>query len=428
MKSFAADERALALFRIGLALVVILDVLDRIDNLDIYGPTGPTTPTTLGWAPSLHLLGHSEEFTAMHFGLTAVAAMALLVGFHTRKAAALCIVLVLSTQLRLPLVSFGGDPLMVVLLIFAVLVPTGAHWSMDGGYRRLPNRFASPATAALVFQPVALHLGSVLFKVQDAGWREGRVLGPLLTDHLHATLWGEWLAATVPEILPTMSMLALAIEAIAPLLLLFPHRATRSVGIVAIIALQVSMALFMDAGLFQLLAVVSVLPLLPSRTENPVVADSSRLRRWLGAAMLTMITCSNVLHPIVEFRWGAVPYALGLDQHWSMFATTTNLPRGWFYVVAQRPDGTLVNMWDLGPATGQRPMTPFPSYAGFRVRRLWEGQLYVTAAPLKDDILRWQCRRATAALGPVVAVAAWFADISQTPTPNYVTLYEGPCP
>jgi hypothetical protein len=429
--SFALDGRALALFRVGLAAAIILDVLDRSSSLDMYGARGPTSPTSLGWTPSLHLLVDGELWTAIIFGLTVMASVALMVGFRTRTAAAASLILVLSTQVRLPLVSFGGDQLVAVLLLLAIIVPSGARWSVDSRFDRSTARFTSPGCVALFLQPVALHLGSALYKLHDVGWREGKVLGPLLTDHLHSTVWGEQFAAAFPQALPTLTLVALATEMVAPLVLLFPYRTARAVGIAGLIAVQVGMALFLDAGLFQLLSIVSVLPTLPGREECQLSSESSRWRHWLGGVVLTMITTTSVLHPVVDFHWGPLDAPLnilGLDQHWLMFANTAGLPRGWFYVIAIRPDGSSVDLWTAGRATGERPPLPFPTYAGFRLRRLWEGQLYADAATLKDDIHRWQCARATIAVGPVVAVRAWFADVTHTDEPSYVTLLDGPCP
>jgi len=430
---FALDARALALFRVALAFAVIVDVVDRVQDFDMYGVNGPAAPATLrralGFLPSLHLLGDSDGWQATHFGLTVVAALALAVGFRSRVSAALCLLLVLSTQLRLPLVGFGGDSLLAVLLLFAVLVPTATRWSVDSRFDRSPARVASPAAFALLLQPVALHLGSVFFKLQDAGWRSGEVLGPILTDHLHATVWGERFASTAPQALPAMSLLALMLEVLGPLLLLWPRPTTRALGVAIIVGLQLGMRLLVDAGLFQLLAIVAVLPALPGAAA-PILPETSRVARVVGAAVLALIVVSNLLNPVFPLPLGplgAPLQSIGLNQQWRMFAKTADLPRGWFYVVGVRADGGLVDLWTGTSApTGERPALPFPSYAHFRERRLWEWQLFEASAPFVDDVRRWQCRRA-ARLGSFIAVRAWFADIRRPGPPEYFTLFDGPC-
>ena len=140
---FAIDVRALVLFRVSLGVLVYLDLLMRVRNLRAHytdagvflraaaienfgGQTGR-------W--SLHLLGGSPAFEAVLFAVAGAFALMLLVGYRTRLATIASWVLLVSLQMRMPLILNGSDILLRML------------WEGGTGPRRLItclglNRFA----------------------------------------------------------------------------------------------------------------------------------------------------------------------------------------------------------------------------------------------------------------------------------------------
>jgi hypothetical protein len=77
-------------------------------------------------------------FQALLFGIAAVAALAMLVGYRTRLAVFVVWVLVLSIQVRNPFLDSSADDLLRLLLFWAMFLPLGAYWSVDclrGGSR-----------------------------------------------------------------------------------------------------------------------------------------------------------------------------------------------------------------------------------------------------------------------------------------------------
>src|SRR5947199_1983538 len=86
---FGLDVRSLAVFRVGLALVLIGDLAIRATDLEAhYTDAGvlPRSALAPSWVLAPHLLHGSAWFQALLFPVAGVAAGMLLVGYRTRAA------------------------------------------------------------------------------------------------------------------------------------------------------------------------------------------------------------------------------------------------------------------------------------------------------------------------------------------------------
>ena len=128
------DLRSLALLRVGLAFVVIVDLFQR--SLDLkahYSDLGVLPRWALThevadkWHFSIHNLNGTSEFEAILFIAHGIIAFLLLVGFKTRLATVLCWILTVSLQSRNPLILSGGDDLLVLFLLWKTLLRIGAR-------------------------------------------------------------------------------------------------------------------------------------------------------------------------------------------------------------------------------------------------------------------------------------------------------------
>src|SRR5262245_62268744 len=117
---FGIDLRALAMLRIGMGLVLILDLLARTQHFTAsYTHDGPFPLTLLDpWmketvAP-FHLWSGAFAYQALLFALSLVLAAMLLVGLHTRIAAVGSWLLLVSLQVRNPFLLNFGDHILRV--------------------------------------------------------------------------------------------------------------------------------------------------------------------------------------------------------------------------------------------------------------------------------------------------------------------------
>lgn len=282
---FGIDLRTLALFRIGLACLLLVDLALRARDLTAHYTDLGILPRAeaLGFlspgAFSLHLLNGTVWFQAGLFILAASFAFMLLLGFRTRLVTIVSWVLLLSLQNRNPQILSGEDNLFMLLTFWAMFLPLGARFSFDAALDRrsppAPNAFYAMATVALLVQGMSVYFFGALLK-SDAQWiPDGTALYYALQLDYMATPFGLWLRE-FPEILERLTYAVWALELMGPLLIFSPifHRTFRMTALVAFIALNLGLFISLEAGLFPLVAILMTLVFLPGWTWD-----------WLGKKM-----------------------------------------------------------------------------------------------------------------------------------------------
>lgn len=227
------DPRSLAVFRVALALVLLVDLVIRAQNLDaFYTDSGVFTCAdarhaavgTAVW--SLHWWCGAAWYQALLFGLAGLAALALLVGYHARLAAFVSWALLVSLHGRNPQVLQGGDVLLRCLVFWAMLLPLGARFSLDRARIPLgqppPRRaVASVAAAALLVQVCCMYWFTAALKTAP-DWRQTHtaVYFALSIEQL-STPFGEWLLH-YPHLLRALTAATMVQERWGPWLVFVP--------------------------------------------------------------------------------------------------------------------------------------------------------------------------------------------------------------
>ena len=138
------DPRALGVFRIALALVLLWDLLVyRLPGVSAFYTDGGVLPRStlaeafpLLEAVSIHALSGSAWAQTGLLALAACAAVCLLVGYRTRLATVVSLTLLASLYARNPYVINGGNTVLVVVLFVSLSLPLDARWSLGAGRRR----------------------------------------------------------------------------------------------------------------------------------------------------------------------------------------------------------------------------------------------------------------------------------------------------
>ena len=173
---FGADLRSLAIFRISLGLLLLTDLIQRAADLTAhYTDAGVLpraalfgSPASNPWHLSLHVISGTWPVQAVLFLLAGLFAGLLLVGYRTRRTTFVSWVFLISLHSRNPLLLYGGDALLRLLLFWSLFVPLGARYSLDSllntSSDRLPKRVVSMGTVALLAQVVVLYEFTAVLK------------------------------------------------------------------------------------------------------------------------------------------------------------------------------------------------------------------------------------------------------------------------
>jgi len=170
------------LFRIGFGVVMTGWVLSLLPTLmPFFGPR-PALPESPNLRPGMWTV-----FTVIQGSVPAiwafwvvalVATVCVTVGYRTRIAAVIVLVVLISVNRQIPLAFNAGDVLLRVLAFYLVLSPAGTAVSVDR-WRRHRDRFwvfprRSPwAMRLLQIQLSVIYLSTVWDKVQGSLWQEG---------------------------------------------------------------------------------------------------------------------------------------------------------------------------------------------------------------------------------------------------------------
>src|SRR5690606_21961347 len=132
------DPRTLALLRVGLALLLLLDLGKRFAELDLWYANDGLLPNHTGlWAPVrpwgisfFNAFSYAHE-AAIACVVCAFVYVCLLVGYRTRLMQVLALVAFYSLQGRADMLANGGDFVACILTWWLVFLPLGQVFSVD---------------------------------------------------------------------------------------------------------------------------------------------------------------------------------------------------------------------------------------------------------------------------------------------------------
>lgn len=275
---FGLDLRSLAIFRIGLALVVMADLFSRAWGLNAhYTDSGVLSREALKqgllspWYWSFHLISGHFWFQALLFILAFLIAIALLLGYRTRLAIIATWALNVSLQNRNPALLFAGDDVLRAMLFWGMFLPLGCAYSIDSALnsatKPLPKRVVSGATVAFMIQLIFIYTWSAAYKTKsEIWWPDGDAVYYSLHFDQYATDFGQFLLGFPLPILRILTFAALIFEWIGPFLILIPFRTAffRCLAIICFILLHIGFELSFTIGVLSYLSVVNWLALIPT--------------------------------------------------------------------------------------------------------------------------------------------------------------------
>lgn len=360
---FFLDPRGLALLRIGLGALVILRVLYLLPYAGLLlGPDGVLPLRMLShagygsslWMPYAWPTQPWQTVALMILHLAAAAA--LLLGWHSRIAAAATWLLTLSIVARNPLAMNHGDKLLVLLLFAALFLPLGRYLSLDArGKKDFPLTSAARwwsgfGSTFLILQLVLIYFISGFHKSAPAWGIDYEAVRIALMDASHATALGQFLTQ-FPLLLKATTFATIYLEQIFILLLLSPfyNQAFRLALAILFVGLHIGIILTMDLVLFPWVCLVAWAAILPAPVYDTLwrhvpaakAAPANITPTWqptvLAIAFMALLVATTI-QPSERGTWrhslATVSRTLLLNQRWIMYSPLPIPETRWFALYA----------------------------------------------------------------------------------------------
>lgn len=290
-KPFIIDLRTLALFRICLGFMVIIDLIQRAPDLVAFYTDQGVFPRKdlasygLDWAFSLHAASGTATFQIFLFLTQASFALLLILGYRTRLVTSFIFILTLSLQLRNVYVLCLCDILLLLMLFWSLFLPLGARFSFDESLNKTPpqsNAFFSMATIALMIQVMCVYFFGALIKQTHPDWQIDRtaVLFAIKGGAAFGSELGQWLSQ-YQTITRGLTISVLNFEYLAPICLLlcgFFWR-VRLILLFLFFMLHVGFLLFLRVGLFPFMSLTSLMVFLPGEVWDILTKRVRTLER-----------------------------------------------------------------------------------------------------------------------------------------------------
>ena len=448
---FGLDWRSLALMRMGLAVIILIDLAICAQHLTAFYTDDGVLPRADLLALNnplfcLHQLSGRWEWEAGLFALEAISALMMLVGYRTKLATALCWFLLVSRQARNPLLLFGADIVLRVALFWAMFLPLNRRFSVDAALGRVRSPaepcYLGAAGVGAIIQFLLVYIISGVLKTGPS-WRvDHTAVYYALALEIYCRPFGLWINQ-FDGLTAFLTICTLYLEIYGPVLFILPFGAAggRLLGFVLFTAVQVGFAITMQMGLFWVVMIAFNLMLLPAEFWTWLVEPIGRglanwrffattgdtLRRvfnfpavsppparlttsWLrrGARLareggLLALTILIVLYnldtvpghrPVLSGRMIGWVEAIGLAQYYNMFAPDPQIEDGWYVFHAVLQNGRDVDLrTGASPATYAKPVSVADTYGDERSSSLLVDLGFDEFGPFREDFLRYLARQ-----------------------------------
>jgi len=421
-RNFSVDLRSLAITRMALAILLLADLFIRSRFLkDFYTDEGLLNLYALkkiyegNYYTSVHALSGDYHFQLLLFLLAVIFAFFLFIGFFTRIAAVISWALLVSLNLRNPLMLHGGDIIFRCLLFWGIFTPWADRFSVDSYFRKNKidkNFIFSVAALAFILQILFMYFFTGLLKTGDP-WREDftAIYYALSIEHF-SFLLGPYIYK-FPQLMKGLTFSIVWFELLGPLLLLIPFRngLFRYVFIGLVLSFQLGLALTMKIGLFPWFSMASVLILLPpsfwdffpklqKNLQNVFLNLSSGIKlyfkgidnwlyyrfelpRFLKAAinillifLIVFVVFWNLKHSYKDTfafmdNFKRVGKVFQIKQKWNMFAPKPYSADGWYVIVGLLDNGEIVDIFRNGKEVNwDPPDNRLDDYQSYRWRKI----------------------------------------------------------
>ncbi|NOT29083.1 MAG: HTTM domain-containing protein [Planctomycetes bacterium] len=321
---FAIDLRSLAVFRIGLGFLLLLDLYGRAQTLRMHYTGEGCYPRELALElvqPDLalfhvFLLSDRVEVQALLFGVFALLALLFVLGWHTRVVSVLVFVLLVSLVRRNHWACHTGDGWLETLFFWAMFLPLGARFSLDRLHGRAPptrgpSGLPTPtelsiATAGVLIQIAIFYVMAGYLKSRYDVWTRGEAVWVFTHVIEYTRPFGAWLGQ-YPRACSLLTLGTLVVEGLGPFFLFVPFWTARlrTVLVLVLACFHLTLQATIHIGIFQMICITSLALYLPSSTWDGLVrrVPASWRARWevLASAFVRRFGVTGPVAPRAAF-------------------------------------------------------------------------------------------------------------------------------
>ena len=278
-KNFSLDARSLALFRVSIAVILIVDFLfTRLPYFTLFYTEKGLIPIKNPYGDdsywemvsSLNFISSSFIFQWGLFILALVFFLMLLGGYKTKYAIFGSWILLISFQARNYLVINAGDVLLNLLLFWSLRLPLGKYFSIDRALNPSEKKEKEPLcfsinSFALIAQVLMVYFISHILK-SDPIWKTNQGVQFALMLDAFRTQWGDILLM-YPSLMKVLSFITYYVIELCVLFLfvfLGVFWRFRIALILCMCVFHLSMGVFLHLGLFSWICIAGWLAFLPS--------------------------------------------------------------------------------------------------------------------------------------------------------------------
>jgi hypothetical protein len=410
---YSFDLRSLALQRISVAFVLIIDAYIRItDIVAHYTESGVLPIGTFGGFKQIFNYFPDTTITYfIFFSIYILSAFCLLIGYKTKVFTFICWWMLCQIQARNPYILQGGDDLLRLALFWLLFLPTHKRWSADSYYSKFQisdNQYFSFANIGYLALIASVYFFSALLKNSEEWLTEGSAIYYALSlDQLVLPI-GKMIYP-YPWLLKFLTHCVFGLELLLPIMLLSPFQKLRNVALFLLMALHLGIGSTLYVGLFFIIGISTLVGIY----QGPLL-DKIETSRWFHSSfrkpqlarqseeiignplvnafsILCIVYCltwnfSSIPSFPFEFRedFQKIGYTLRLDQKWAMFAPTVFKDDGWLIAEGITKDKPSINLFNgQSPIDVSKPKNIVKMFKNDRWRKYSENILFVDLSWLR---------------------------------------------
>ncbi|MGH7885489.1 MAG: HTTM domain-containing protein, partial [Thermodesulfobacteriota bacterium] len=454
-KLFYVDLRSLAITRIALSLLIIIDLFARFKDLENHYTDNGVLPVEayyeLHWQKfylSLHALSGNYYFELFLFIAALIFACMLLFGFKTRMSTVISWFLLISLQTRNPLVLTGGDTLLRCLMFWAIFTPWGERFSIDSNFKsdcnKVLNTVFSWGALAFIIQIAFMYISSAILKDSPEWRNDYTAIYYALSIGQFNYLLGPFIYR-FPLLMKVITFSVFWLEMVGIFIFFVPYKNSlfRIIGLILFIFFQLGLFFTMSLGLFPWVCIASLFIFLPSIFWKKLPGFEIRLKIFFEKIYTKLFynsRCRFFMQPDLKkihalflilvfiflailvnnrnFKITEVPRDLffiirtvRLDQKWNLFAPEPYKTDGWYVISGKLENGNIVDVLRKeGKINWASPNDRHSDYPTYRWRKYMRNLYLKMYKENRHYYAKYICRK-------------WNKDKAGKPKLKYLDIY-----